>query len=159
MTKVTAQLTNFRMSPQKVRLVTRTVRGKSVSEAIGMLRFDVRAAAAPLRKLLQSAVANARQNNQISEERLMVEEVTVSGGPVLKRWMPRAQGRATHILKRTATIRVTLVASDDVAESVQKQKKTKATTTVQAVETAATKTAAKKATKVAAKHTITRKAK
>ncbi len=148
MTKVTAQLTNFRMSPQKVRLVTRTVRGKSAAEAISVLQFDVRAAAAPLRKLLQSAVANAQHNHQISQDRLTIEDITVSSGPVLKRWMPRAQGRATQILKRTATIRVTLVAPEDVAAPAQKASTKKAAR--------ATKKAAVKITK---KKTVTRKAK
>ena len=135
-------------------MVTRTVRGKSATDAIGVLQFDVRAAAAPLRKLIQSAVANARQNNQISQDALTVAEITVTGGPVLKRWMPRAQGRATHILKRTSTIRVTLVADDAETQQHDTEKKTaakKSTTTK--------RPAAKKATKSAAKKTVTRKTK
>lgn len=148
MTQVTAQLTHFRMSPQKVRLVTRTVRGKSVTEALTLLQFDVRAAAAPLRKLIASAVANAQHRHQLNADALTVADVVVSGGPVLKRWMPRAQGRATHIAKRTSTVRVTLVAHDAVAPT----KKERA---------AAPKKRTRRATpaKKAAKKVVTRKAK
>lgn len=158
MTKVTAQLTNFRMSPQKVRLVTRTVRGKSVTDALGVLRFDVRAAAAPLRKLIQSAVANAHHNDHISADALTVADITVTGGPVLKRWMPRAQGRATHILKRTSTIRVTLVAADVVTPDTKKAPAKKATKTASRRSTA-TRPAAKKKPATATKKTVTRKTK
>lgn len=108
MTKVTAQLNNLRISPQKVRLVADRVRGVDVNKAIGMLNYDLRKTAEPMVKLLKSAVANAQNNHKLKSEDLIVEDITVGAGPTLKRWMPRAYGRASKILKRTSRIRVVL---------------------------------------------------
>ena len=108
MTKVTAQLNNVRISPRKVRLVADRVRGVEVNKAIGMLNYDLRKTAEPMVKLLKSAVANAQNNHKMKGDDLIVEEITVGAGPTLKRWMPRAYGRASQILKRTSRIRVVL---------------------------------------------------
>ncbi len=108
MTKVTAQLNNFRVSPQKVRLVAKSVRGMEVDKAIGLLTYDVRKTAAPMQKLLKSAVANAENDYKIKSENLVIDDIVVNEGPTLKRWMPRAHGRATQILKRTSRVRVVL---------------------------------------------------
>lgn len=108
MTKVTAQLNNLRISPRKVRLVADRVRGVEVNKAIGMLNYDLRKTAEPMVKLLKSAVANAQNNHKMKSEDLIVEEITVGAGPTLKRWMPRAYGRASKILKRTSRVYVVL---------------------------------------------------
>ncbi len=108
MTKVTAQLNNVRISPRKVRLVADRVRGVDVKKAIGMLTYDLRKTADPLQKLLKSAVANAQNNHKLNSDELVVKDITVKEGPTLKRWMPRAYGRASQILKRTSRISVVL---------------------------------------------------
>ncbi|MDP3734890.1 MAG: 50S ribosomal protein L22 [bacterium] len=103
-----ATLKTYRQSPRKVRLVADTIRGKRVSEALTVLSFLEKRAAAPIRKLLESAVANARQNFGADPDGLAVREITVNKGAVLKRSMPRARGRATPIRKRTSHISITL---------------------------------------------------
>ncbi|HIP50171.1 MAG TPA: 50S ribosomal protein L22 [Candidatus Pacebacteria bacterium] len=108
MTKVTAQLNNLRIAPRKVRLVADRVRGQRVIEAIGMLEYDLRRTAEPMKKLLKSAVANAQNNFNLKSENLYITDITVGEGPTLKRWTPRAYGRATKILKRTSRISVVL---------------------------------------------------
>ena len=98
----------IRMSPQKVRLVVDLVRGKKVEEAQQILLFTRKDAAGQVRKVLNSAVANAKQNPNIDENILFVKEVFVDQGPSLKRWRARAQGRAASIKKRTSHITVVL---------------------------------------------------
>lgn len=118
MTKVTAQLNNVRISPRKVRLVADRVRGIDVQEAIGILKYDMRKTAEPMEKLLKSAVANAENNFKLKGENLVVSDITVGEGPTLKRWMPRAYGRASKILKRTSRVSVVLTEKKDVKEEV-----------------------------------------
>jgi large subunit ribosomal protein L22 len=96
------------MSPQKVREVLDMVRGQQVDEALAILQFCTRAAAREVRRLIQSAVANAENTFMLSREDLYVESITADGGPVLKRWRPRARGRADMIRKRTCHITVVL---------------------------------------------------
>ena len=108
MTKVTAKLNNLRIAPRKVRLVADRVRGQRVIDAVGMLEYDLRGAAQPVQKLLKSAVANAQNNFKLKGEKLYIADITVGEGPTLKRWMPRAYGRATKILKRTSHVSVVL---------------------------------------------------
>jgi large subunit ribosomal protein L22 len=104
-----ASTTHIRISPRKVRMVVDTVRGKSVSQALSILGFTRKKAALPVQKLLKSAVANAAENNGISDvDTLMIDRIMVDEGPTLKRYMPRARGRATPIRKRTSHIRITL---------------------------------------------------
>lgn len=97
-----------RMSPQKVRLVIDLIRGKDVEEARQTLTFIRKAAALPVRKVLESAVANAEQNKNIDKDILYVKKICVDQGPSLKRWRARAQGRAFSIRKRTSHITVVL---------------------------------------------------
>ncbi|XOF32261.1 MAG: 50S ribosomal protein L22 [Candidatus Electrothrix sp. YB6] len=96
----------IRISPQKTRLVADVVRGKDVESAITILRFMPKKAARILRKVLESAVANAEQTETIDVDTLYVKMIQVDGGPMLKRFRPRAMGRATRILKRTSHITV-----------------------------------------------------
>lgn len=98
----------IRMSPQKVRLVVDLVRGKKVEEARQILLFTRKYAADPVSKVLNSALANAKQNPNIDEKILYVKEVFVDQGPSLKRWRARAQGRAASIKKRMSHITVVL---------------------------------------------------
>ena len=99
---------HIRISPQKARLVADLVRGKDVESAINMLRFMPKKGARILRKVIESAVANASQNETIDVDTLFVKKVVVDGGPMLKRIRPRAMGRATKILKRSSHITVIL---------------------------------------------------
>ena len=104
-----ASAKHVRISPRKVRMVVDTVRGKSVSQAMSLLTFTRKKAAKPVQKLLRSAVANAAENDGIDDvDALMIDQIMVDEGPTLKRYMPRARGRATPIRKRTSHIRITL---------------------------------------------------
>jgi large subunit ribosomal protein L22 len=104
-----ASTTQLRISPRKVRLVVDTVRGKSVNQAMNILTFTRKKAARPVQKLLKSAVANAVENHGVNDvDDLVIDRITVDAGPTLKRFTPRARGRATPIRKRTSQIRVLL---------------------------------------------------
>ncbi len=96
----------IRVSPQKARLVADVIRGMKADTAVTTLRFMPKKAARILRKVLESAVANADKRDSVDVDTLYVKEITVDGGPMLKRFSPRAQGRATRILKRTSHITV-----------------------------------------------------
>jgi large subunit ribosomal protein L22 len=96
------------MSPRKVRLVADLVRGKGVEDALKTLRFAQRAACLPLKKLIESAVANAENNHGLDIDTLWVREIRVDEGPTLKRFRPRAQGRAFRVRKRTSHVSVVL---------------------------------------------------
>lgn len=98
----------IRISPQKARLVADLVRGKSVESALTTLRFMPKKGARILRKVIESALANASQNEAIDVDTLYVKTIFIDGGPMLKRIMPRAQGRASRILKRSSHITVVL---------------------------------------------------
>ncbi|OGR31886.1 MAG: 50S ribosomal protein L22 [Desulfuromonadales bacterium GWD2_61_12] len=106
--EATAKLSYARMSPQKTRLVVDMVRGKGVQEALTLLKFSPQKAAAIVSKLVSSAVANAEQKGVSDVDRLFVKTIMVDQGPVLKRFLPRAQGRATKIRKPTSHIFVVL---------------------------------------------------
>jgi large subunit ribosomal protein L22 len=95
-----------RISPQKCRLVVDQIRGKSVARALELLQFSARDAAHYVRKTLESAIANAEHNEGADIDELRVEAAHVDGGPTIKRWRPRAKGRATPVLKRTSHITV-----------------------------------------------------
>ena len=104
-----ARLAFLRMAPRKVRLVADNVRGMAVGEALAMLKFTPNAAAKPLAKLLRSAVANAEtKGGHVDVDRLYVKTLTVDGGPKMRRFMPRAMGRAFRIEKRTSHVYVEL---------------------------------------------------
>jgi len=98
----------IRVSPQKARLVVDLVRGEKVEDARRILQFTRKYAAGIVSKVLQSAVANAKQNPNIDESILYVKEIFVDQGPTLKRWRARAQGRAASIKKRMSHITVIL---------------------------------------------------
>ncbi|MGK2906198.1 MAG: 50S ribosomal protein L22 [Desulfuromonadales bacterium] len=106
--ETSATLKFARLSPQKTRLVVDMVRGKAVQEALNILKFSPQRPADVVAKLVRSAVANAEQKGVSDVDRLFVKAVFVDQGPVLKRFMPRAQGRATKIRKPTSHITVVL---------------------------------------------------
>ena len=97
---------HVRMSPQKVRLVVDLVRGKGVEEALNILDFTPKRAAKAVAKTVRSVVANAQNTQSVDVDRLFIKRVFVDGGPTWKRFTPRAQGRATPVLKRTCHITV-----------------------------------------------------
>jgi large subunit ribosomal protein L22 len=98
----------LRISPQKLRLVADMVRGKRVSEALTLLRFTPKKGARLVTKTLQSAVANAVNTRSLDADSLVIGEICVNEGPRLKRWQPRAMGRANRIIKRTSHLSVVL---------------------------------------------------
>jgi large subunit ribosomal protein L22 len=106
--EVKAQARFLRLSPRKARLAVDAVRGKRVEEALNQLRYLPQRSAKVLTKVVRSAVSNAEQNPGIDVDTLYVKKAFVDGGPSLKRWTPRAMGRATKILKRTCHITVVL---------------------------------------------------
>ena len=111
--KVRAQAKHIRQSPYKVRRVLDLVRGLPVEEARHVLAFTDRRAADPVRKVLNSAVANAEHNFALDAEELTVTEAFADEGPTLKRWQPRARGRATRIRKRTSHITIVVAEEDE----------------------------------------------
>jgi large subunit ribosomal protein L22 len=121
--EVKAKLRYLRIAPRKVRLVADLIRGKKVDQARAILDFSLKRAAKPLRKLLDSAVANALHNFQLDEKTLSISKITVDEGPKLKRWRARARGRATEIQKKTS--HVTLVLEGEKETKTQKLEKKK----------------------------------
>jgi large subunit ribosomal protein L22 len=105
---VNAKARYIHMSPRKVRLVVDVIRGMDVARARDQLRFMKKAAAGPVLKLLNSAAANAKNNFHLSEETLFVKTIAADGGPALKRWTPKAFGRAAPIKKRLSHISIVL---------------------------------------------------
>ena len=97
-----------RISPQKVRLIMAQIRGKKVEEALNLLSFAPQKGARILKKLIDSAVANAQDNADMDVDSLYIARVYADEGPTLKRWRPRALGRATRIRKRTSHLTVVL---------------------------------------------------
>ena len=97
---------NMRTSPQKLNLVAQTIRGKSAEAALSELTFSKRRIAGEVRKVLQSAIANAENNHQLDVDRLYVAEATVGKAFVIKRYRPRARGRAAQIIKPFSSITV-----------------------------------------------------
>lgn len=95
-----------RIAPRKARLVADLIRGKKVSEALITLEFTNKAASPLIKKVLNSAVANAVNNHSMNEETLYVKEIMINEGPTMKRFRPRAKGSASPILKRTSHINV-----------------------------------------------------
>jgi len=96
----------IRISPQKARLVADQIRLKPVDKALELLEFSSKKAASPIRKALESAIANAEHNEGADIDELIVSKIHVDEGPVLKRWRARAKGRAGKIIKRTSHITV-----------------------------------------------------
>jgi len=98
----------IRMSPRKIKVVLDLIRGKNVNEALAILKHTPRAAAPVVEKLLKSAMANAENNHNMDVTKLYVAETYANQGPTLKRFRPRAQGRAYRIRKRTSHITMVL---------------------------------------------------
>lgn len=121
--KVIAKLNNLRVSPRKVRDTADMIRGCRVEEALYRLNSTVRRSNDSIAKLVNSAIANAKNNFGLKEDNLYISEITVNEGPTLKRWMPRAQGRATQILKRTSKIQVVLGELEITTEAKKKEVK------------------------------------
>lgn len=108
-----AHAKHIRQSPYKVRRVLDLVRGLPVEEARHVLAFTDRRAADPVTKVLNSAVANAEHNFALDADELIVAEAFADEGPTLKRWRPRARGRATRIRKRTCHITIVVSEEDE----------------------------------------------
>lgn len=106
--EVNAKLKFAKTGTQKARVVADSVRGKDVNEAIKVLTFMDKKSALIIKKVIESAVANAEQKKVIDVDNLYVKTITVDQGPHSHRWMPRAQGRATPIKKKTSHINVIL---------------------------------------------------
>ena len=103
-----ATLKRFRESPRKVRMVAAMIRGRSVDDAMSILRLQPRKAAKMLSKVLGSAIANATENEKADSDKLVVTKISVDGGPIQKRWMPRSMGRANRINSRTSHVTITV---------------------------------------------------
>ncbi|MGH2752706.1 MAG: 50S ribosomal protein L22 [Actinomycetota bacterium] len=145
----------IRMSSTKARQVVDLIRGRHVDEARQMLAFTRRAATLPVRKVLESAIANAEHNRSLPADELVVARAWVDEGPTLRRYRPRAMGRATRINKRTCHISVVVGRPDDEPVERPRRKASRPKTT----ETTAKKTTAKKTTakKTTAKKTTAQK--
>ena len=140
-----AILKNYRQSPRKVRLVAKAVRGKTAAQASMILDFMPKRAADPIKKLIDSAVANARVNNGIDVADLVVKNIEINQGVTLKRFRPRARGSAYRINKRTSHIVVTLESKRDSAAG-------------EAAAIPVTKTSTTKPAKAVAKKAVVKKA-
>lgn len=119
MAEAKAQLKSYRQSPRKVRLVTDSIRGKSVEDAITTLSFVPKRAALPIQKMVASALANFINNNPGSSDNIIIKEIKVDAGATLYRRRPRSRGMANPIRKRTSHVSITL------AEAPGKVKKSK----------------------------------
>jgi len=104
----TVKLNHLKMAPRKVRLVANSLKGLSVNEAEAQLLISAKRTSGPLLKLLRSAAANLKNNKKMEAEKFFIKEIRVDGGPMLKRWMPRAQGRATPIQKKSSHVTLVL---------------------------------------------------
>jgi large subunit ribosomal protein L22 len=118
--EIKAKAKFIRMSPRKIRLVADLIRGMDVGTALDQLNFTVKAAKEPILKLLNSCIANATNNFKLKKENLYIKTITVDGGSVLKRWQPKAFGRATPIRKRSSHISIIL--SDKTGVVFEKEK-------------------------------------
>ncbi len=123
--KVEATLKNLRVSPRKVRLVINLIKGMDVSNALVQLSHTVKGSSREIEKLLKSAIANAENNFGLDKDNLIVSDIQAGGGPILKRWLPRAQGRATPIMKRTSNVYLVL---EEKIEGLKKKTDSKAKT-------------------------------
>ena len=101
-----ASLRGVRLSVDKGRLVADLIRGKKVDQALNVLQFTQKKAAVIIKKVLESAIANAEHNDGADVDELTVKTIMVDEGPIMKRFMPRARGRANQIFKRTSHVTV-----------------------------------------------------
>ncbi len=128
---IVAKLRYLRIASRKVRLVADLIRGKSVEEAQTILNFTVKKATQPLLKLLNSAIANAKNNFKLEESNLYISRITVDEGPKYKRWRERARGRASEIQKKTSHVSLYL---DEIVKKPKKVKKGKKLEEVEKIE-------------------------
>jgi large subunit ribosomal protein L22 len=105
---------HIRMSPSKMRQVADLIRGKNIEEAYAILRYTPKGSTLPITKVLKSAVANAVHNYEMDSDNLYVARIFIDQGPTLKRFKPRAQGRADRIRKRTSHITVVVSEREEV---------------------------------------------
>ena len=117
-----ARVRHIRVTPMKARRVVNMIRGKQAQEALAILKFAPQGASEPVYKLVASAIANARvkadaSNTFLDEQDLIISKAFVDDGATLKRFQPRAQGRAFQILKRTSHITIVLATPDHVVEA------------------------------------------
>jgi ribosomal protein L22 len=110
---VNASARYVRIAPRKARLIADQVRGMHIESARALLQFSPRGAALPIQKLINSAAANAEHNHELIGDEMRIATITVDEGPTLRRFRPRAMGRATPINKRTSHIRVALTPVED----------------------------------------------
>jgi large subunit ribosomal protein L22 len=110
---VKASARYVRVAPRKARLIADQVRGMHIESARALLQFSPRGAAHPIHKLINSAAANAENNHELIGDEMRISSITVDEGPTLRRFRPRAMGRATPINKRTSHIRVALTPVED----------------------------------------------
>ena len=110
---VRAKARFVRTSPRKIRVVADQIRGLDVEAAIALLSFSPRGASVPVLKLLQSAAANAENNYDLDPEEMRIESISVDEGPTMRRYRPRARGRATRIEKRSSHINIALTPIPD----------------------------------------------
>ena len=120
---ITARLNDYKQSPRKVRLVANLIKGKKVSEARDALVLLVKRASSPMLKLLDSAIANAKNNHNANIDELVVKELRVDSGVVLKRRMPRARGMAFAIKKRTSHVLIGLDIKEPSKKEIKASKK------------------------------------
>jgi large subunit ribosomal protein L22 len=106
--EIVAKAKMMRISPTKVRLVGELIKKKNINEAMGILLYTPKKGAYILKKLLDSAIGNARQKKYVDVDNLYVKNVLVDGGPAMKRFLPRAMGRATRLKKRISHITLVL---------------------------------------------------
>ncbi len=108
--EATAHLRNFRMAPRKIAVLVSLVRGLPVAQALSTLQWTKRAAAGPVRKLIESAMANATDlsKGSVDIDKLWVKSISVDQGPSARRFMPRAMGRATRVTKKSSHVHVVL---------------------------------------------------
>ncbi len=118
MKDVKAQLNRLRIAPRKVRLVSELIKGLPVAKAVSQLTFSKKRSASPLMKLVKSAVSNASNNFKIEKDNLYIKDIRVDEGQAMKRYMPRARGRAAVIKKRTS--RITLVLREQEKPKIKK---------------------------------------
>ena len=111
-----AHLNHLRIAPRKVRLVANLIKGLPIAQALAQLHILTKRSSHPIEKLVKSAQANAKEAG-LDEKKLVIHSITVNKGPILKRWMPRAQGRATPIHKMTSHISVILCEGEKTYES------------------------------------------
>jgi large subunit ribosomal protein L22 len=102
-----------RVAPRKARLIADQVRGLHIEQARALLEFSPRGAAQEIRKLIESAASNAENNHELIADEMLIAEITVDEGPTLRRFRPRAMGRASRINKRTSHIAVALTPEDE----------------------------------------------